>query len=327
MRYVLYVVGSTVGYYCEKWGLDAPIFTGELHIVQKEEYVMLRLLQNNTLFAESAVLNCKTVNKPTPLTAFIEPVRDSSRYFVIRIRDPSSGRSLNFGIGFRERLSAFDLNASINDAITRAQRHEEDPALAAQSLADRRENERFEEELALKRLEEKHVDLSLKAGERIKVSIKKKQEGEETDDSSSSGSKKKTKTKLSMAGGIKLLDGFKLAPPPPSAPTADEVVPETEVPQLTPEQEADATLRSLTLSQPASSNNGNASAQSSTSLSPPVTLSANSSPALTAQSAIEHVPSDPLPAAATASTQQPSTATASSTEDADDDEWGDFQHT
>ncbi|CAM9273251.1 unnamed protein product [Sphacelaria rigidula] len=65
------------------------------------------------LFAECEVRleNGRTVQ------VFVEPVIDSSRYFVLRCEDKASGRHAYVGIGFRERSSAFDLKAVLDDFV------------------------------------------------------------------------------------------------------------------------------------------------------------------------------------------------------------------
>lgn len=48
---------------------------------------------------------------------FVDAVIDSSRYYVVRIKDPKSARTTLIGVGFREREDAFDLKNSLNDYV------------------------------------------------------------------------------------------------------------------------------------------------------------------------------------------------------------------
>ena len=49
--------------------------------------------------------------------AFVDAVIDSSRYYVIKLKDPSSTKTLNIGIGFRERETAFDFKSALNEYV------------------------------------------------------------------------------------------------------------------------------------------------------------------------------------------------------------------
>lgn len=48
---------------------------------------------------------------------FVDGVIDSSRYFVIRIKDPNSSRTTWLGVGFRERDQAFDFKNCLNEYV------------------------------------------------------------------------------------------------------------------------------------------------------------------------------------------------------------------
>lgn len=246
-------------YVCEQWGLDKPIFTGELHVVAPRDGVtcQLRLIdgRSGSLFAQSVDLDMTQLGKSLQIEQFLEGARDSSRYFVIRVKDARSGKIASLGIGFRERVSAFDLHAVLQDRARTIQRHAEfdsklglhggtgaaasmgsDPAASMASLQDD-ERSQAEERAALARLEQAHVDLALPQGQRIKVVLRPQRgEGEEAAsaaaavDSSESASAlsgsgvkpKRRKHKALASVEVAFTHGaggaLMLAPPPPPAP-------------------------------------------------------------------------------------------------------------
>ena len=203
--------------------LCAQIFTGELHCLAKDRWLHLRLTSEGTTFADTVWLDCATANNPVPLEAFIEGTKDSSRYFVIRVGDPGPKprRAVPLGIGFRERSSAFDLNAAIRDRIHLVQRGGGDADEGRAGVDDAKEIEEAEAKLAAAA-----QDLSLKEGQRIRVQIKgKKAKGEpnplglpEGDDDGEGEEGDERRPPLPKAPSIALVQkgGSLLLAPPPS---------------------------------------------------------------------------------------------------------------
>ena len=225
--YQVPVTDGHVSVQCESWGLESPIFTGELHVLAKNQWLHIRLILDGNTFADTVWLDCSTVNKPAPLEAFIDNARDSSRYFVIRVGDtpgPKPRRVVPMGLGFRERNHAFDLMAAIRDRIAQVQRGESpEESLKRMALDDAKETAEAEARLAAST-----TDFSLKAGQRIKVNMKKvlddpdhNNDDDEDDDgfgsftsASSTPQHKKPTAAPSIAIVASKGGGLMLAPPP-----------------------------------------------------------------------------------------------------------------
>ncbi|CAJ0837637.1 10570_t:CDS:2, partial [Entrophospora sp. SA101] len=81
------------------WGdMEAYLWKGRLRIISKGEKCFIRLEDGGT-------------DKNS-----VESVRDSSRYFVLRVED-DDGRHAFIGMGFRERTEAFDFQVALQDHI------------------------------------------------------------------------------------------------------------------------------------------------------------------------------------------------------------------
>ena len=81
----------------------------------------------------------------------VEPVTDSSRYFVLRIQD-DNGRSAFIGVGFQDRSDSFDLNVALQDHF--------------KWLKNRDQIEKEKEQ------PKQELDLRFKEGETIKINMK-----------------------------------------------------------------------------------------------------------------------------------------------------------
>lgn len=97
---------NAAGHYAKDWGeLSKPIWVGRCVLTERGEDLFVKLQGDDG--RDFAV--CKAG------PGAIEPVVDSSRYFVLRIEDPRTGRHAFLGVGFLERSQAFDFNAAIAD--------------------------------------------------------------------------------------------------------------------------------------------------------------------------------------------------------------------
>ncbi|KAK8844725.1 hypothetical protein IAR55_006575 [Kwoniella newhampshirensis] len=95
---------STAGYKAADWNVEAFVWKGRLRVLEVGERCELRLEDPTTgeLFAQ--------VTYVTPWTQ-VEPVLDSSRYFVLRV-EGEGGKRAYVGMGFAERGEAFDFQRS-----------------------------------------------------------------------------------------------------------------------------------------------------------------------------------------------------------------------
>lgn len=210
------------GHRAEDWGLDKPVFTGCLKMFQadtKFRIVIYRLKDPSTTLTSDENLiffaECPIEVKPKgDITAFVDAVIDSSRYYVLKIKDPKTSRSTLIGCGFRERDVAFDFKNALNDYV----RYVDRMALA--------------EELSHKASEESELhlsqplrDLSIKDGQKVHVAVKSKR-----------------KHSVPSTGAT---PAFGLPPPPPPGSVVFGFVPEAPV-ALSPSFPSGTTATSAT---------------------------------------------------------------------------------
>lgn len=161
---------SARAYRAADWKLDQPDWTGRLRIVLINNRCILKFEDKTSgdLFAEAPI-----DQYPGPS---VESVADSSRYFVVKIVDPT-GRHAFIGIGFADRGDSFDFNVSLQDHFKR---------------------EKVVEKVVDDAPKGPPIDLSFKEGQTIKINLGNR-----------GGQESKPRTKPS-GGGMGIL------PPPPS---------------------------------------------------------------------------------------------------------------
>jgi len=99
-----------VGHRAELWDVNkwlAEVQVKLFRLATDDACIRLADAASGELFAECPVI--------LPLVRCVEPVCDSSRYFVIRVVDRESGNHAFIGLGFRERDQASDFNAALCD--------------------------------------------------------------------------------------------------------------------------------------------------------------------------------------------------------------------
>ncbi|GLT50248.1 hypothetical protein SLA2020_237460 [Shorea laevis] len=143
---------SASSYRADEWNVNKWAWEGTLKVISKGEECIIRLEDKSTgeLYARAFLRN----GEPHP----VEPVIDSSRYFVLRVEENIGGRVRHafIGIGFRERTEAYDFQAALHDHM--------------KYLNKKRTAEEMEQQFQ----NTSSVDYSLKEGETLVLQIKTK---------------------------------------------------------------------------------------------------------------------------------------------------------
>ncbi|KIJ44287.1 hypothetical protein M422DRAFT_779381 [Sphaerobolus stellatus SS14] len=179
-------LSSNAGYRAVEWGdLSQPLWKGRLRIIETSKGVSIRLEDSQTgeLFA---------VSPYDALKPPVEAVLDSSRYFVLRVEDNTTGKKAYIGIGFAERPESFDFNVALQDYTKRYKASLNPPSPTSSTSSNVPAGPK--------------VDYSLKEGETFSIKL-------------NIGQKKSTSSDLGSGfSGSQTGGGFPLLPPPPSAP-------------------------------------------------------------------------------------------------------------
>lgn len=102
---------TAASYRADEWDINKWAWEGTMKVVSKGEECIIRLEDKTSgeLYARAFLRD----GDPHP----VEPVIDSSRYFVLRVEENIGGRLRHafIGIGFRERPQAYDFQAALHD--------------------------------------------------------------------------------------------------------------------------------------------------------------------------------------------------------------------
>ncbi|KAF5194488.1 Adaptin ear-binding coat-associated protein 1 necap-1 [Thalictrum thalictroides] len=143
---------SAASYRADEWNVNKWAWEGTLKVISKGEECIIKLEDKTTgeLYARAFLRN----GEPHP----VEPVIDSSRYFVLRVEENIDGRLRHafLGIGFRERPQAYDFQAALHDHM---------------KYLDKKKTA---EEMEQQYQKTSSVDYSLKEGETLVLQIKNK---------------------------------------------------------------------------------------------------------------------------------------------------------
>ncbi|KAJ3670891.1 hypothetical protein LUZ60_008317 [Juncus effusus] len=144
---------TAASYRADEWDVNKWVWEGTLKVVSKGEECIIKLEDPKTgeLYARAFMKE----GEPHP----VEPVIDSSRYFVLRIEENIGGRLRHayIGIGFRERPQAYDFQAALHDHMNYLNKKK-----TAEEMEQHYQNT-------------SSVDYSLKEGETLVLQLKNKE--------------------------------------------------------------------------------------------------------------------------------------------------------
>ncbi|TVU35967.1 hypothetical protein EJB05_17874 [Eragrostis curvula] len=184
---------TAASYRADEWNVNKWAWEGSLKVVSKGEDCIIKLEDKTTgeLYARAFLRE----GEPHP----VEPVIDSSRYFVLRVEENIDGRQRHafIGLGFRERTEAYDFQAALHDHMQYLNKKK-----AAEEMVQHYEKT-------------SSVDYSLKEGETLVLQLKNKDTGSKT----KSAFFEQGLNKVSVTDKTNSKESpvsLKLPPPPPS---------------------------------------------------------------------------------------------------------------
>ncbi|KAK8814238.1 hypothetical protein WA158_008100 [Blastocystis sp. Blastoise] len=120
-----------LSYHALDWGLDKPLAICSITVSVSEDSCYIRFYKNENgvhatdPLAESIIKLDFESDIKDKLDFFCEPTIDSSRYFVVRIYNKQLNKTTFMGMGFRDRSTAFNFRASLDDYCSSVHRTKE----------------------------------------------------------------------------------------------------------------------------------------------------------------------------------------------------------
>ena len=160
---------------------ENPLMNGRLEVLAKGEECVI-LVKNKA--TDKPYVTCPVRYKGPPA---YEATFDSSRYFVLRIENMKTGKHAFAGLGFNKREQALDFKVALQDFEKQLDREKNGKAMLAQPTRD----------------------LSIKAGEKIKIKLKPSVNNTGGEDGEDDGSSSRRRRKPKKSSGSSTLSGPK----------------------------------------------------------------------------------------------------------------------
>ena len=106
------------GHRADGWNVEKWLKAVRVKVTAKGErgHIKLEDVETGELFAACPL------PRDAPVSTAVEPVLDSSRYFVLRVEDEATRRHAFLGLGFRQRDDASDFKLAVQEHQARADR-------------------------------------------------------------------------------------------------------------------------------------------------------------------------------------------------------------
>ncbi|KAJ3213524.1 hypothetical protein HDU67_002810 [Dinochytrium kinnereticum] len=128
---VLLVIKECYVYRASDWDVSQFLWQGRLRVIAKGDNAFINLEDSST--GKNSTYSTHLINHLNVGELFavcpykldnttVEAVTDSSRYFVLTIVDPGSGKHAFIGLGFPERSMSFDFNVALQDHAKRVKK-------------------------------------------------------------------------------------------------------------------------------------------------------------------------------------------------------------